>query len=138
MTPVESRIVQSIQYSPYALSRADRVVRCAPFCLPLFLAMREQGVSLKAIAGSDGVRHNYTRQPLLELAAENQLLWLIQVGVLRREVDGQGLTDSFRLTPMGRQLLRRWHSDGRLKPASWLDRLSNAINRWVRLPNWLQ
>jgi hypothetical protein len=100
--------------------------------------MREQGVSLKAIAGSDGVRHNYTRQPLLELAAENQLLWLIQVGVLRREVDGQGLTDSFRLTPMGRQLLRRWHSDGRLKPASWLDRLSNAINRWVRLPNWLQ
>ena len=27
------------------------------------------------------------------------------MGVLRREVDGQGLTSRFRLTPLGRQLL---------------------------------
>lgn len=138
MTPVESRIVQSIQYSPDALERADRAVRCAPFCLSLFLAMRQQGVPLKAIAGMAGLRQGYTRQSLLELAAETQLLWLIQVGVLRREVDGQGLTDSFRLTPMGRQLLDQWQLNGQLKPVSPLDRLYNAISRWVRLPNWLQ
>ncbi len=35
----------------------------------------------------------------------DDLRWLISVGVLRREVDGQGLTSRFRLTPLGRQLL---------------------------------
>ena len=30
---------------------------------------------------------------------------LIKIGVLRREVDGQGLTSKIRLTPLGRQML---------------------------------
>ena len=33
--------------------------------------------------------------------AEALWIWLIQLGVLRREVDGQGLTHRVRLTPMG-------------------------------------
>ncbi|WP_370497282.1 Npun_F0494 family protein [Trichodesmium erythraeum] len=40
--------------------------------------------------------------------SENYLLWLIQVGVLRKEVDRQGITDSFRLTPMGHQLVKKY------------------------------
>ena len=36
---------------------------------------------------------------------ENSFRWLIKVGILRREVDGQGLTSKIRLTPLGRQLL---------------------------------
>ena len=38
-------------------------------------------------------------------AREDDRRGLISVGVLRREVDGQGLTSRFRLTPLGRQLL---------------------------------
>jgi hypothetical protein len=37
--------------------------------------------------------------------AEAHFVWLIRLGVLRREVDGQGLTERVRLTPMGRRLL---------------------------------
>jgi hypothetical protein len=129
----------SIQYSLSTVERAERAVRCAPFQLPLFAAMRWQSVELRTIAGKAGVQNGYTRQPLLELAAENALLWLIQVGLLRREVDGQGLTDSFRLTPLGHQLVEKWQQQGNFLPApSVSDRLHNAVNRWLRLPSWLQ
>ena len=36
---------------------------------------------------------------------ENEFLTLIKLGVLRREVDGQGLTSKVRITPIGRQVL---------------------------------
>ena len=36
---------------------------------------------------------------------ENEFLKLIKIGVLRREVDGQGLTSRVRTTPIGRQIL---------------------------------
>jgi hypothetical protein len=101
--------------------------------------MRQQSVELKAIAGQPGIQNRYTHRPLPELVAENDLLWLIQTGLLRREVDGQGLTDSFRLTPLGRQLVERWQRQGDNLPApSLLDRLQNAWNRWVRLPDWIR
>lgn len=111
-------------------------MRCAPFQLQLYTTMQEQGVFLGAIAQDSGVQHEYTRSPLSEWVVENDLMWLINVGVLRREVDGQGITDSFRLTPLGRQLLQEWQED----TASWMqqltgcDRLSNFVSRWVRLP----
>jgi hypothetical protein len=101
--------------------------------------MQRQSVGLRAIAGQTGVQNSYTTQPISELNAENALLWLIQVGLLRREVDGQGLTDSFRLTPLGHQLVNQWQQSGdSLPPASFGDRLYNAWQRWVRFPAWLQ
>ncbi len=84
------------------------------------------------------MQNNYTVQPLSELRAETALLWLIQVGLLRREVDGQGLTDSFRLTPLGHQIVAQWQAEGHTIPtASWNDRVYNALDRWLRLPSWL-
>ncbi len=97
--------------------------------------MAQQSVSLGTIAGLSGVQRQYSRRNLTELAVEQELLWLIQVGLLRREVDGQGLTDSFRLTPLGRQIVERWQQRGtRSLAASWLDRSRNFIDRWLRLP----
>jgi hypothetical protein len=110
-------------------------MRCAPFKLQLFATMMTQSVSLKAIASTAGVNHQYTWKPLSELRVENELLWLIQVGLLRREVDGQGLTDSFRVTPLGRQLIRQWQQVSPVQYApSWRDRIYNALNRWFRFP----
>jgi hypothetical protein len=61
-------------------------------------------------------------------------MWLISVGLLRREVDGQGITDSFRLTPLGRQLVEKWENQGGTLPKpSWCERLLNAFNRYFRL-----
>jgi hypothetical protein len=98
--------------------------------------MVHQSVPLSAIAGTAGLQNQYTCQAISEMAAENELLWLIQVGLLRREVDGQGLTNSFRVTPLGRQLVQNWQDGGQqTKPVPSLsDRLYNTWSRWFRLP----
>ena len=124
-----------ITYSPQTRERGKRALQCSPFTLDLFIAMRSRGIPLQAIAGSSGVERNYTPTPLLELSAESHLIWLIRVGLLRREVDGQGITDSFRLTPLGHQLAKQWESEGEaFSSLSWCDRAKNTLNRWLRLP----
>jgi hypothetical protein len=81
------------------------------------------------------VNSGYTRRPLSELEVESATNWLIRVGMLRREVDGQGLTDSFRLTPLGLELIEKWEATGgKLPPASLVDRTTNFVTRWLRLP----
>jgi hypothetical protein len=55
------------------------------------------------------------------------------VGVLRREVDGQGITDSFRLTPLGHQLIVKL-KDQKLPNPSLSDRYNDFMTRWLRLP----
>ncbi|MBE9010702.1 hypothetical protein IQ250_10825 [Pseudanabaenaceae cyanobacterium LEGE 13415] len=132
MTPTTSN--PAFRYPQKTLDRAARAVRCAPFRLKFYATMLNQSVALSAVAGTAGIRNQYSRQSLSELAAEGELLWLIQVGLLRREVDGQGLTDSFRLTPLGRQLVQHWQAVGGFGKAKFRDRLLNAINRWLRLP----
>ncbi len=135
MIPTKPKGDPSIQYPSRTVERAERAMRCSPFGLHLFAAMGSTSVSLQAIAGESGVQHQYTRQRLSDLAAENALSWLIQVGILRREVDGQGITDSFRLTPLGRQLEEKGQRQGICWfTPSWGDRIYNALARWFRLP----
>ncbi len=124
----------AFRYPQKTLDRATRAVRCAPFRLKLYVIMLEQSVAVGSLAGTSGIRHQYSKRMLSELAAEGELMWLIQVGILRREVDGQGLTDSFRVTPLGRQLVHQWQSVGGYGKANLRDRIFNALNRWVRLP----
>ena len=133
-TSIQSQGSQSIQYPDRTTKRAEQAMRCLPFRMPLLAAMRSNSVPLLSIVGLEGVEKNYTKRPRPELAVENDLMWLIQVGVLRREVDGQGITDSFRLTPLGRQLLEKWERLGEtLPPPSLSDRLHHTLNRWLRL-----
>jgi len=126
---------KTIDYPDRTVLRAERAMRCAPFQLTLYITMMQHSVSLNAIAGQAGVAHGYTQAPLSELIAEAELLWLIQVGLLRREVDGQGLTDSFRVTPLGRQLVQRQEEGDSVRMTPTLsDRLHHTWNRWFRLP----
>ena len=113
------------EYDPQILRRAEVALRCAPFTVKLFADMATHGVNLRAIAGNEGIANQYLTSPTNLIGAENGLLWLIQVGVLRREVDGQGITDSFRLTPMGHLLLDKWRSQPRFPIASLGDRCQN-------------
>ncbi len=112
-------------YEPKILRRAEIALQCAPFTVKLFADMATQGVNLRAIAGSDGVKNQYLTNPTSLIITENSLLWLIQVGVLRREVDGQGITDSFRLTPMGHFLLDKWRTKSSFPTANIGDRFQN-------------
>ena len=126
----------STQYSNRTIKRAERALSCSPFNLSLFATMRIQSIPLSRIATAEAVGQQWTKGTLSELAAENALLWLIEVGILRREVDGQGITDSFRLTPLGRQLVEKWLSQPQrgFPIPSLYDRISNASSRWLRLP----
>lgn len=100
--------------------------------------MRVSSVSVPTIAENSGAIKGYTQQPLSEVATESELMWLVSVGILRREVDGQGLTDSFRLTPLGREVVARWQSRGCPdQRANLLDYVKNALVRWFRVPDWL-
>jgi hypothetical protein len=58
---------------------------------------------------------------------EAHLIWLIRLGVLRREVDGQGLTERVRLTPMGRELLESWASE--IPRAGLAERIRHQLRR---------
>ncbi|NEQ99912.1 MAG: hypothetical protein F6K30_24970 [Cyanothece sp. SIO2G6] len=130
--------VHSIQYPPQAIRRASRAVRCSPFTVSLFEAMQYHSVQLGAIAGTSGVQLGYVCHPITERAADDHTLWLIQIGLLRREVDGQGLTDSFRLTPLGRHLIYTWQHQSRYRQsASLVDHLLNWMAQWLRRPSWL-
>ena len=131
-TPTPGKI---ISYPAKTIDRADIALRCAPFHLALFAKMRWESVSVPQLAGNLGVQSGYTRYPLSELSVETATSWLIQVGMLRRVVDGQGLTDSFRLTPLGLELIEKWETAGGTLPsAGALDRLRNLSARWFRLP----
>lgn len=123
----------SIRYPQKTVLRAERAMRCAPFRLQLYKAMVWHSVPLMAIVNAAGIQNQYTRKALSEFAVENELLWLIRVGVLRREVDGQGLTDSFRVTPLGRQIIDQWQQglSSELVAPSLNDRFSNALSRWL-------
>lgn len=121
-------------YAPEVLQRAEQALFCSPFRLYLFQRMREESVPLVSIEGVGGQKLGYTQRILSELTAEQELAWLIQVGLLRREVDGQGITDSFRLTPLGRVVISKWEEKGMEFPApSFGDRCHNAYLRWFRL-----
>jgi hypothetical protein len=120
-------------YSTQTLTRADRSLICSPFKYALFEAMGKNRVAIAEIAGNTGLKKGYTKRPLSELVTDNELVWLIQVGVLRREVDGQGITDSFRLTPLGRKLVDEYQTKPWRNP-SWSDRVYETITRWLRLP----
>jgi hypothetical protein len=109
--------------------RAETALLCSSFSLDLFVAMRQASVPLPAIAGVAGQTRGYSTRLLSENRVERELNWLIQVGLLRREVDGQGITDSFRLTPLGRQLVEKWQAQAAFPPATPQHYLENTVNR---------
>lgn len=119
------------QYSEKTITRAVRALSCSPFKLKLFVAMRNQSIPLATIAEEQGKENNYTQKAIAENRAESYLVWLINVGLLRREVDGQGLTDSFRLTPLGRQIIAQWEEQGEIPLPRISDRFFNWLNRWL-------
>ncbi|WP_034937371.1 Npun_F0494 family protein [Gloeocapsa sp. PCC 73106] len=116
-------------YSIKTRKRATLAVICSPFKLNLFVTMAKISLPLPQIAGSQSVEKGYTYKPNPEPKVEQELMWLIKVGILRREVDGQGITDSFRLTPLGRQVIAQWGVNSELPRATWKDHLVNLYSR---------
>lgn len=130
-----NQVSNQVTYPERTVARAARAARCAPFALGFYAAMVHRSVSLMELVGAAATDQGLTPSPISELTAETETMWLIQVGLLRREVDGQGLTDRFRLTPLGWSLLDQWQAD----PEAWeqqhpLEQWRNRLKRWL---HWL-
>ena len=86
--------------------RAKKGIRNCPFNLFLFQSLQKESFSAQDVFENQS---KYLRQEFMfinsSLFIENEFLKLIKIGVLRREVDGQGLTSKVRITPTGRKVL---------------------------------
>ncbi len=105
--------------------RARQALRCLPFALEFYSILERGALSSTELAARPDWSE-LCRSQLNRSRTEDQLIWLIQLGVLRREVDGQGLTERVRLTPMGRELLLAWPAG--IPPAS----LAQRLHHWLR------
>jgi hypothetical protein len=113
--------------NPRSLSRAASAMRCLPFRLGLYRLLEQEAISSAALWARADVE-TLCRTRLTADDTETLFIWLIRLGVLRREVDGQGLTERVRLTPMGRQLLAGWGEE--IPRAGWKEQLRHAISRY--------
>jgi len=119
------------QQEQRALQRARKAVRCLPFRLAFYQSLDGQALSSTQIAAHPDLQQ-LSHRPLSANRTEDLLIWLIQLGVLRREVDGQGLTERVRLTPLGREVLKTWPQS--IPPAGPFTHLKHGLRRhWPRL-----
>ena len=88
--------------------RAKKGIRNCPFNLFLFQSLQKGSLSAQNVFEK---KSKYLNQEFMFINSssfiENEFLKLIKIGVLRREVDGQGLTSKVRITPIGRQVIER-------------------------------
>ena len=112
------------RHDPRALRRAQQALRCLPFRLEFYRQLEAAAVSSGQLSTASN-SGELLRKRLTAHHAEDHFIWLIQLGVLRREVDGQGLTERVRLTPLGREVLK-----------DWTEQIPSA-NPALRLRHWL-
>ena len=107
--------------------RAKQGIRNCPFNFFLFQSLQEGSLSAEDVFLN---KSNYLKQDYMfinsSLLIENEFLKLIRIGVLRREVDGQGLTSKVRITPIGRQVLEN-SSDLFTKKKSRIEKLITCL-----------
>lgn len=101
-------------------------MRCLPLRRPFYERLAQGGATAELLCGQEAAP-TYGRRPLGRRVAEGHLAWLIRLGLVRHEVDGQGLTERLRLTPMGRELLGQWPRE--FPGADPLSRLLDGLRR---------
>jgi hypothetical protein len=109
-----------------ALERACRSLRSLPFRRAFFEEVSQQPISSTELCRRPDWE-SLVFAPFGVERAEAHFNWLIRLGVLRREVDGQGLTERVRLTPLGRQVLAHW--SGEIPRAGLRERIQENFRR---------
>ena len=116
--------------------RAKKGIRNSPFNLFLFQSLLDSSLSAQNVFLN---KSKYLNQEFLfinsPLFIENEFLKLIKIGVLRREVDGQGLTSRVRITPIGRQVLES-NSDLLSQETTLIRKLITCL-KYQLSPRWI-
>ena len=108
-----------------SLNRAAESLSCLPFRRAFYDSISQTPISSLSLAMHSGHKQ-FCFDRLKPDRIESHFRWLIRLGVLRREVDGQGLTERVRLTPMAERVLQRW--SGEIPRAG----ISSHFKHWVR------
>ena len=107
--------------------RAKKGISNCPFNLFLFQSLKKESLSAQDVFAN---KSKYLSQEFMfvknSLFIENEFLKLIKIGVLRREVDGQGLTSKVRITPTGREVIES-HADLFTKKISLTKKLITCL-----------
>ena len=110
------------------IRRAKEGIRNCPFNFFLFQSLKEESISAQNVFEHKSKYMNpeftFVSSSLL---IENEFLKLIRIGVLRREVDGQGLTSKVRITPLGRKVLEESQANLFIKKKSPIKKLITCL-----------
>ncbi len=107
--------------------RAIQALQCLPFNSNFYADVKMAGIDAEsAFKRPHKYCQDYSKWFRSPSSMESAFRWLIKIGVLRREVDGQGLTSRVRLTPLGRQILE-------IAP----DLSSHQVGVLERISHWL-
>jgi hypothetical protein len=113
-------------HAPRSWARAGQAMRCLPFRRGFYARVSAQPLGSREFCRLPEAASLCWRRMGPE-RVEAHFIWLIRLGVLRREVDGQGLTERVRLTPMGRELLLQW--PGEIPRAQLAERITHQLRR---------
>ena len=115
--------------SPKSNQRAITALKGLPFNYSFYKDVQNVGMEAKTVfMNSDLYCLTGEKWFKKESSVEAAFRWLIKIGVLRREVDGQGLTSKIRLTPFGRTLISN-KQELISKKAGFLENLGLWINQ---------
>jgi len=123
MEAIDNRIVK----------RASKAFRYLPFNFNFYADAQAKGLNAETVfirkndyqvTGAKWFKHSSS--------IEAAFRWLITIGILRREVDGQGLTSSVRLTPLGRKMLEQ-SPELPAQQAGLIEQITICLNRTLPL-----
>ena len=107
--------------------RAKKGIKNCPFNFLFFQSLQKGSLSAQKVFEN---KSKYLTKEFMfinnTLFIENEFIKLIKIGVLRREVDGQGLTSKVRITPIGRQVLES-RTDLFAKKSSFIKKLITCL-----------
>ena len=113
----------------HIISRSTRAIKCLSLNSYFYKDIQLSGLSAEMVfAMKEKYLTQYSFRVFNEKKIEDNFLWLIKIGILRREVDGQGLTSKVRITPLGRNILKN-NPDLPNQKASIIELISNWIIR---------
>jgi hypothetical protein len=115
-----------LEIEKLAILRAERSISCLPFRRAFYEEIDRSSLNAEELCRRQNWKE-ITFAPFGEERAEAHFKWMIKVGILRREVDGQGLTSRIRLTPMGRKVLQR--IKGEIRRAGLRERIFEVLRR---------
>ena len=111
----------------HIIIRTTRAIKCLYLNSNFYNEVKLYGLSAETIFHEKELYISDTNLKIKNKESiENSFLWLIKIGVLRREVDGQGLTSKVRLTPLGRSILEKTPDLANQYPS-----ISESIRNWI-------